>query len=336
MRSIVLLATLVAAPTSAFALDQSAHQEISLNACVAANLPEDFCERVATEAYNVDHYEWSHPEAHSQIGTGAIGTACTAANATLERERQLGSDIRASLITLSRSPSETTATHIAAQLGRSLHTIQDDCAHHGMPNNQHAWASLTDACTGSKTSPDLAPEAASCARTETAVILDAFVSEMSAAGVSPNALDGISEGWTHWPSRGEVCSFLHDATTWDGADHRWENAVVVPWLRDQLTHAITTDDSSLGDACDGVELQIVRPNPRVDVSVKPEWCLKMNAFCVGKSDAPDEAPPWEDAAAAPAASAGCTVGADGSSSGSGSTMLGVLSVLGFVVVGRRR
>ncbi|HEX7702364.1 MAG TPA: hypothetical protein VF403_16610, partial [Kofleriaceae bacterium] len=118
MRATIILATLVAVPTSAFALEQSAHQAISQDACMAANLPQDFCERVATEAYNVDHYEWSHPEAHSQIGDGAIGTACTAANAALERERILGADIRASLITLSRGASKDLATHIATQLGR--------------------------------------------------------------------------------------------------------------------------------------------------------------------------------------------------------------------------
>ncbi|HEV7554807.1 MAG TPA: hypothetical protein VGO00_05080, partial [Kofleriaceae bacterium] len=163
MRKILVLASLVATPGSALALEQSDHQAISEDACTAAGLPEDFCERVGTEAYNVDHYEWSHPEAHAQIGVGALGTACTAANAALDRVRVLGADIQTSLFTLYGSPSNDLATHIATQLGRALHTIQDDCAHKGMPNDQHAWASLLDTCTGSKTSPDLAPEALSCA-----------------------------------------------------------------------------------------------------------------------------------------------------------------------------
>src|SRR5450432_3498784 len=98
MRSTLVLATLLAAPSSAFALDQSAHQEISQNACVAAGLPQGFCERVGTEAYNVDSYEWSHSEAHSQISDdGDNSVACNAANAVLERERSLGADIRSSL-----------------------------------------------------------------------------------------------------------------------------------------------------------------------------------------------------------------------------------------------
>jgi hypothetical protein len=59
-----------------------------------------------------------------------------------------------------------------------------------MPNNQHAWASLTDTCTGSKTSPDLAPEAASCARTESAAVMNAFVTEIRTAGLSPSRIVG--------------------------------------------------------------------------------------------------------------------------------------------------
>src|SRR5262245_46459410 len=76
-RSVAVIVTIVTAPATAFALDQSVHQTISHDACTAAGLPQDFCERVGTEAYNVDSYEWSRPEAHAQIGAGAIGTACT-------------------------------------------------------------------------------------------------------------------------------------------------------------------------------------------------------------------------------------------------------------------
>lgn len=323
MRKLLLLASLVAAPTSAFALEQSDHQAFSEDACTAAGLPEDFCERVGTEAYNVDHYEWSHAEAHAQIGEGAIGTACTAANAALERVRMLGADIQTSLFALSSSPSNELATHIATQLGRALHTIQDDCAHKGMPNDQHAWASLEDSCTGSKTSPDIAPEALSCARTETAAVMSAFVDEVHAAGVPDSSLDGIAEGWTHWPSSSEVCSFLDQANHWDGADHRWESSVVVPWLRDQLVHAITADDSSLGDACAaGVNLQAIHPAARRDVTTKPTWCLKLDVYCVGKADGAEQAPPWEDPPAV-TSSGGCATG-----SGDASTVM-ILVILGL-------
>jgi hypothetical protein len=262
-------------------------------------------------------------------------TACKATNLTLERMRVLGTDIRTSLGRLSRGASEDLATHIATQLGRSLHTIQDDCAHHGMPNDQHAWASLTDTCTGSKTSPDLDGDALRCAHTETAEVFAAFVRELRTARVSSSELDGISEGWTHWPSRGEVCGFLHDASSWNGIDQRWDDSVVAPWLRDQLTHAITTDSASLGDPCaEGARLQIEEPNDRVNVSKKPNWCFKLKVFCLGKADGPDEAPPWEDSPAPEVAevpmateTAGCQVGGQGTGS--------LIVVLGFVV-GRRR
>jgi len=309
-KSTVVAVVFLAAPSSAFALDQSVHQAISHDGCTAAGLPQDFCERVGTEAYNVDSYEWSPPEAHAQIGTGAIGTACTAANAALERERQLGADIRASLAQLAASPSEDLRIHIATQLGRALHTIQDDCAHHGMPNAQHAWWSRLDACSGSQTSPDLQPEAASCARTETTAVFSAFADAMAAAGISAPALDDVSEGWTHWPKRGDVCDFLHEAESWDGTDRRWNNAVAVPWLRDQLTHAIATDDSSLHDACADGELEDTSPAAHVDISTPPPFCLKLKAYCVGaggKADGDTEAqPPWETDNAPEAA--GCSVG----------------------------
>src|SRR5262245_9017202 len=88
MRTAVVIIVMTVGSTSAWALDQSAHQAISHDACIAAGLPQDFCERVGTEAYNVDSYEWSKPEAHAQIADGDI--ACTWANAALDRERQLG------------------------------------------------------------------------------------------------------------------------------------------------------------------------------------------------------------------------------------------------------
>src|SRR5439155_6515584 len=97
MRTKAVIFLLAASPTSAFALDQAVHQSISHDACVAAQLPQDFCERVGTEAYNVDSYEWSTPAAHAQIADDAIASPCTAANLVLERERTLGSDIRTSL-----------------------------------------------------------------------------------------------------------------------------------------------------------------------------------------------------------------------------------------------
>src|SRR5690349_8520413 len=143
----LLVATVLATPASAYALNQNVHEQISHDGCVAVGLPDEFCERVGTEAYNVDAYEWRDPSAHAQIPN--TGNTCAAVNASLGRLQALGSDIRTSLARLAGAPSQAVATHIAMQLGRALHTIQDDCAHHGMPNAQHAWASRVDTCSGS-------------------------------------------------------------------------------------------------------------------------------------------------------------------------------------------
>ena len=335
MRTTAVILLLLAAPAPAFALDQSVHEQISHDACAAAHLPQDFCERVGTEAYNVDSYEWGVPEAHAQIGEGAIGTACTAANAALERERTLGSDLRTSLQRLPGAPSEAARIHIATQLGRALHTIQDNCAHQGMPNAQHAYWSLTDSCSGSKTSPDAQPEAASCARIETAAVVAAFRQEMATAGVSPAALDDLPEGWTHWPARGDVCAFLRQAKTWDGVDRRWNNDIAVPWLRDQLTNAITSDDSVVGDTCaDDVQIVSYHPDADVDVSTPPAWCFKLDVLCVGaggkEDDAQEVPPPWEDEKT-DTGSSGCSV--DGQQAPAGWL---ALALIGLVGVTRRR
>jgi len=328
VRTASVIAIVLGAAAPASALDQSAHEQISQDACDAAGLPHDFCERVGTAAYNVDDYEGSHPEAHAQIGIGA--TTCGAVNATLERVRMLGSDIRTSLDQLAVASSEDLRIHIATQLGRALHTIQDNCAHHGMPNPQHAWWSRLDSCTGSKTSPDAQPDAVTCARAETDAVVAAFVGELASAGIASNALDDLSEGWTHWPARSDVCQFLRDAETWDGADHRWNSDIVGPWLRDQLTNAIASDDGTIGDAC-AVDLSVAQPAAVVDVSTPPTFCLKLKTYCLGaggKDDGQDAAPPWEDDT--PPSSGGCSI-ADRSSAVFAGWML-----VACVVVRRRR
>jgi MYXO-CTERM domain-containing protein len=308
MRTPTVIFLLVASAGPAFALDQSVHQTISHDSCRYAGLPQDFCERVGTEAYNVDSYEWNDPAAHAQMGDGA--SACSAANAALDRERTLGSDIRDSLYELAVSPSEDLRIHIATQLGRSLHTIQDDCAHHGMPNVEHAWWSRLDSCSGSKTSPDAQPEAVTCANIETDAVFVAFKQQMDNAGINASALDDLSEGWTHWPKRADVCAFLYEADHWDGTARGWNNEVVVPKLRDQLTNALTVDDRSVIDACT-VNVTLVGQHARLDVSRPPPMCLKLKTYCFasgGKADGESEAPPpWDDSADT-ATTGGCAVG----------------------------
>jgi hypothetical protein len=328
MRSFVVALAIVATPGSAFALAQAKHQEISRDACIAAGLTEEFCERVGSEAYDVDSYEWSTPEAHAQAAdSGDNATTCNAVDATLERERWLASDIRASLAQLAAAPSSDLATHVATQLGRALHTLQDNCAHHGQPNIQHAWASLTDACTGSTTSPDLQPDAIECAETETTYAMAAFVDAMNAAGATPDQLDAAHDGWTHWPARADVCEYLDSAAAWDGVDRRWDNEVVTPLLRQQFAHAVGVDDTALFDPCN-ITVAVRAPLEVVDTSSPPDECAKIRLYCAftGKADAPAEPPPW-DVAAAPAHS-GCSTG--GGASGA------LFAVLALVAARRPR
>jgi hypothetical protein len=325
VRTTAVILLLLASGRPAFALDQSVHQSISHDTCVDAGLPQDFCERVGTEAYNVDSYEWQQPEAHAQMADGST-VVCEAAQAALDRERVLGADIRDSVVELAQSPSEDLRIHIATQLGRALHTIQDDCAHHGMPNVEHAWWSRLDSCSGSKTSPDAQPEAADCAATETAAVFAAFEQQLDQAGVSASALDGLPEGWTHWPKRSDICAFLREADHWDGTARGWDNEIVVPQLREQLTHALTADDGWAVDACAVPNLVLASSRVHVDISRPPAMCLKLQIYCVasgGKSDAEDMPPPWEDNKPA---SSGCTAGGDAG---------WLLALLGFTSFVRR-
>src|SRR3569623_1408635 len=73
---------------------------------------------------------------------------------------------------------------IASSIGRALHTVQDDCAHHGMPNPQHAWFSLADYCEGTATNPDVQDSAISCARAETAAVMKVAADAIQSTGLA--------------------------------------------------------------------------------------------------------------------------------------------------------
>ena len=336
---------LVGSMGSAHALDQKKHRQVTEAACLAVGLPDDFCERAGVEAYNVDAYEWNDLAAHAQTAPGQ--SRCQAANATLDRVRRLGGDTRRGLAWLASSGSEDDANFVATQLGRALHTVQDACTHHGISNPQHAWYSLSDACDGTAQSPDLAPAALDCARRETAAVMAAFKTAVDNAGVDSDQLDEVSHGWTHYPSRGDVCTYLKSAPSWNGVDGQWDDDLVGPYVLDQHVYALTTGDDSLGDMCaagpNWVAPLVALPN--TNVSSPPDWCWKLNVYCVGKGDGADEAdepPPWVDPAAeavdeVPApqlGNGGCSVAAASSAGGvdGAATLLLFLAVA--IVAGR--
>lgn len=296
---LVLLAPAVAAalwPLSAEALDQSKHRAISRDTCAQAGMPWEFCERVGTEAYNVDHYEWEDMSAHAQVDVSTGQTACEAANLAAGRVNGLADDLRLDLAAFAKGSKTVDATVIATALGRALHTVQDNCAHRGVSNPHHAWLSLSDSCEGTKSSPDTRPEALTCAQQETEEVIDAFVSAVDDANIDPDDLDdGVDEGWGHWPTRGEVCEFLKSGNEWDGIDKHWNSGIVVSALREQFTAGI--GGKAVGsDICAGNPKALdAKPGPAINTSQGQELCFTLNLFCVGKDDSPDQAPPWVDA-----------------------------------------
>ncbi len=326
------LVVVIATGGSAHALKQSAHRSISELACEDAGLPDSFCDRVGVAAYNVDRYEWSTPAAHAQMADGQ--SACDGANATLARVQSLGADVRVSLAQLAESPSAALAEHVASQLGRALHTVQDNCAHRGLPNAEHAWASMSDTCDSTNLSPDTRPDAFSCARDETEIIMDAFVAAVNDTGASTDDLSNAGTGWTHWPTRGDVCAFLASAGEWDGTDRHWNNAIMSPALRNQLTGAMLASGQPTANICAGGPDSLAPTDPAapVNVAVGAPSCVSVSLYCVGKGDGEDAPPPWDDGADDQQLQpAGCAAGQRG---GSGAVLM--LAFAALIATRRRR
>ncbi len=323
------LVTLVWSGGAAHALNQSKHQELSHDGCTDHGLPDRFCKQVGVEAYNVDHYEWDDPAAHGQMADD--GTACDGANATMAREFALGQEIRHRIENLAYNPRKAENDALARAIGRALHTVQDNCAHAGMPNVQHSWASMSDTCEGTSISPDVQPEAIDCARSATDAVMSTVVDTMSDWGIEKASLGQTDVGDTHWPSYGDVCNFLGEAGSWDGGDRHWDNSIVDPALRQVLTWAISSDDAYVWDVCyDAPDGILVSLADDVDVSGGSPSCIKISAFCLGKADgASDAPPPWEadDVTAPPAAAGGCQVGGGAGGSGLGFAAIGMLLAL---------
>ena len=287
----VLVAAFALAPSTASALAQGKHRSLSVDACWKQKLPSAFCDAVGAAAYNVDAYEWDTLAAHGQPENGQ--SKCQAANATVERIRTLAQDMRAIA-----GASTDYNPELAVALGRALHTIQDNCAHRGMPNPEHAWFSMSDSCSDTELSPDVQPEAIACAEQETAAAFTAFVAAIQVPEPPPPPEPNNNQNPNPqlWPHRGDVCDFLKSATTWDGQDRRWNNQLVVPALRDQLYQSLVVDPGApANDVCANGEaaLEPLSPVPNLDTSQPIEWCTKIQLYCAGKADSSDAAPPWE-------------------------------------------
>jgi uncharacterized protein (TIGR03382 family) len=323
-------ATFTSAPS--FALEQFKHRQISRDACTAAGLPEDFCERVGVEAFDVDAYEWNDLAAHAQVDVSRGQTACEAANLAADRVYGLGRDLRDGLTAKAHGESWADGQYLATQLGRALHTVQDNCAHHGISNPNHAWLSLSDLCSGTKLSPDVQPAAFACAQRETTAMIAAFERTLAEAGLVPGDLDDVAGGWLHFPSRDYACAFLKSGDAWDGIDTRWESEVAVPALHEQFVAGV--GGAAVGrDVCHGdpralLAHQVAAP---IDTSHGQALCATVELYCFGKSAATGEVPPpWEEpGGSATTETGGCAT--------AGESPVGLaLMVLSFGALRRRR
>lgn len=140
-----LLATLIPG-SHANALSQLKHRDVTLAHCKAAGFTEKFCVAAAVAAANVDKHEWSNLAAHAQRAKGQ--GKCEAAEAAALRVAALGRKINAFA-----SPKDN-----AENIGKAMHTLQDECAHRGMTNAQHAYLTID-----ARQSPDTNPAAVACA-----------------------------------------------------------------------------------------------------------------------------------------------------------------------------
>ncbi|HVE85213.1 MAG TPA: hypothetical protein VND93_20315 [Myxococcales bacterium] len=274
---------------------------MTYDACVGpAQLVAATCNEIAMAAHNTDAHEWLDLSAHSQIEEGQA--ACAGADAALTRVRQLGGEARVQLF--AQAAPGASADQVASAgraalvaLGRALHTVQDNCAHHGMPNPQHAWWSDSDLCLGTALSPDLPDAAVSCAQAETEAAFESFAAAFKDAGLGGDALfapDAVQTAGPQFPSREGICGYLHSSGTWDGVDRGWDNAWMGPALREELRRGLLGLEDPAPEACalPAGTLDLKSPADKVRTSNAGIGCQAIEAICVGDPTEPIE-PPWE-------------------------------------------
>lgn len=329
---VVLIALGIA--SDAAALKPGVHADITVDRCRASGLPGELCLRAATENYNTDAREWKDLRAHAQIDGGQ--TACRAADRAAARLWSLGEALRLALDDFAVDDSPTNAGRVASALGRALHTIQDNCAHRGMPNPEHAWLSTSDLCEGTDLSPDVQDAAVACARAETDAVVAVVAGVIDDAGLArPLDMESceppLGEKTTRDPCRDRflpdpiaACDFLAAAGDWDGVDRGWENRRVVPALREAFAAGLA-GAAAPAPLCGGDETALApETGPDTDVSGGPASCKRLTLFCLGKADEADH--PFADDEPA----AGC------SASGHPDAPLWLLLLAAIPLVERRR
>jgi hypothetical protein len=307
------------ASTDAWALQPAKHRKLAETACASAGLPDAFCRRMGKQVYETDYEEWKDLSAHAQRLLGQ--DRCEAADAALDRVDQLAREG----VDSTRS-GDFEAGAIA--LGRAIHTLQDECAHHGMTNEEHAFYSLEQTCTDAESSPDIQPEAIACADARTRDVMGAVASAL--AGTSWSNVESLCIGTDNndrevdtcaqavLPTPWMACHFLAQHAEWDGDDSRWNGDIVGPALVSAFKAGLANEQASHAVCAPG-STAIDPPSTRAPVTDLDVGCAWIDITCLGKVDegGPDSMASTE--------SAGCNAGA-------GSPGLLVLAGL----LGRRR
>ncbi|MEO8703083.1 MAG: hypothetical protein ABI867_23765 [Kofleriaceae bacterium] len=296
LRPALLPLVIVLASHDAWALEPGKHRELAEKACAEVGLPAAFCSRVGKQVYETDYLEWDDLSAHAQRERGQ--DRCTAADAAATRVDRLAR-------TLAAEAAARELEQAAIDLGRALHTLQDECAHHGMTNEEHSYYSLTQTCTGDKVSPDVQLDALACATTRTRdalVLAAAALRDTSWTGVEGICVDFEGRDVCRpavLPSPAMACHFLALHADWDGTDSSWNRDVV----GGALVHAFAAGlagEPAARPVCNGDAGAIDPTAPRSPVADTEAGCGLVNVTCLGKTDG-DE--PIDDTA-----TGGCSTG----------------------------
>jgi MYXO-CTERM domain-containing protein len=275
----------IGTPADAWALKPSTHRELAEAACRAEGMPDAFCRRMGKQTYETDYQEWKDLSAHAQRELGE--DRCTAADAALARVDRLARDVA----------SQAHAGHLEAaaiSLGRAIHTIQDECAHHGMTNQEHAFYSLTQQCSGDQVSPDVQPAALACARTRTSEVMS--LAAQALADVSWNGAADLCTDWSSdnqrdtcanasLPSPFMACDFLAEHKDWDGDDSTWHPTKVGDALVTAFGAGLDNTPATTS-VCGANAAAIDPPNPRAPIvdRTKKLGCFSTSLGCLGKVD----------------------------------------------------
>ena len=281
-----------------------------------ARLPDAFCYRMGKQVYETDYEEWDQLSAHAQRERGQ--DRCAAADAALARLDQLGRAVVA-------DAHAQRFEQAAIDLGRALHTLQDECAHHGMTNEEHAFYSLEQTCTGEQVSPDVQPAALTCAQARTRdamTVVAAALADVSWSGVESICVDYDNRDTCTQavlPTPIQVCDFLALYHEWDGGDSTWDGTRVGPALAAGFAAAVAGEPAT-SSICAGDTHAIDPISPHATVVDRDAGCVLTDITCLGKVD--EDGEPMRK----PVDVGGCAAGG----------APGALIALGLLVLSRRR